>query len=84
MRVAEKVAIVTGGLSGIGAGVAARLARNGMIVVADISTRSMELDRTLGIHPFRVDVADSDGVATLVQATVAACGRIDWPRLAVS
>lgn len=78
MKVAEKVAIVTGGLSGIGAAVAARLARDGMIVVAaDISTQSMELDRTLGIHPFRVDVTDQDSVATLVRAVMAACGRID-------
>ena len=78
MRVAEKVAIVTGGLSGIGAGVAARLARDGMIVVAaDISTQSMELDRTLGIHPFHVDVADQDSVASLVRAVMATCGRVD-------
>jgi NAD(P)-dependent dehydrogenase (short-subunit alcohol dehydrogenase family) len=78
VRVAEKVAIVTGGLSGIGAAVAARLARGGMIVVAaDISTQSMELDRTLGIHPFRVDVADQNSVATLVQAVMATCGRVD-------
>jgi len=78
VRVAEKVAIVTGGLSGIGAGVAARLARDGMIVVAaDISTQSMELDRTLGIHPFHVDVADHDSVASLVRAVMATCGRVD-------
>ena len=79
MRVAEKkVAIVTGGLSGIGVAVAARLARDGMIVVAaDISTQSMALDRTLGIHPFRVDVTDQDSVATLVQAVMTTCGRLD-------
>ena len=78
MRVAEKVAIVTGGLSGIGVGVAARLARDGMIVVAaDISTQSMALDRTLRIHPFRVDVADQNSVATLVQAVMTTCGRLD-------
>jgi NAD(P)-dependent dehydrogenase (short-subunit alcohol dehydrogenase family) len=78
MRVAEKVAIVTGGLSGIGVAVAARLAHDGMIVVAaDISTQSMALDRTLGIHPFRVDVTDQNSVATLVQAVMAAYGRLD-------
>jgi len=78
VRVAEKVAIVTGGLSGIGAAVAARLARDGMIVIAaDISTQSTELDRALGIHPFRVDVADQNSVATLVQAVVSIYGRLD-------
>jgi NAD(P)-dependent dehydrogenase (short-subunit alcohol dehydrogenase family) len=78
VRVTEKVAIVTGGLSGIGAAVAARLAGDGMIVVAaDISTPSMELGRPPGIHPFRVDVTDQTSVATLVQAVVAAYGRID-------
>ena len=78
MRVAEKVAIVTGGLSGIGAAVAVGLASDGMIVVAaDISTKSTELDRTIGIHPFCVDVTDQDSVAALVQATMATCGRLD-------
>lgn len=78
MGIAEKVAIVTGGLSGIGAAVAARLARDGLIVVAaDISTRSMELDRTLGIHPFHVDVTGQDSVATLLEAVMATFGRVD-------
>lgn len=78
MRVTEKVAIVTGGLSGIGAAVAARLACDGMIVVAaDIAAPSIELEPIPGIHPFRVDVTDQASVTTLVRAVMAACGRVD-------
>jgi NAD(P)-dependent dehydrogenase (short-subunit alcohol dehydrogenase family) len=78
VRTGEKIAIVTGGLSGIGAAVAARLACDGMIVVAaDISTPLMKFEPIPGIHPFHVDVTDQASVATLVQAVMAACGRVD-------
>jgi NAD(P)-dependent dehydrogenase (short-subunit alcohol dehydrogenase family) len=48
-----------------------------IVVAADISTQSLQLDRTLGIHPFHVSVADQNSVATLVQAVMATFGRLD-------
>lgn len=72
-----KIAIVTGGLSGIGAAVVARMAAQGAIVIAaDLSSDV----RTLGegsISPFHVDVADPASVKSLFDAVLARHGRVD-------
>ncbi|HET6183647.1 MAG TPA: SDR family oxidoreductase [Acetobacteraceae bacterium] len=76
-RLASKVAIVTGGLSGIGAAVAARFAAEGAAVIAaDISAEA----RALGdgpLAPLHVDVSDLESVRALVAAVLARHARID-------
>jgi ketoreductase RED2 len=80
---AERVALVTGSTSGIGAAVARRLSRAGAHVVINSNTsvdageaRVAELgpDRT---HYVRGDIADPDDAARLVAETVARFGRLD-------
>jgi NAD(P)-dependent dehydrogenase (short-subunit alcohol dehydrogenase family) len=78
MRFSDKIGLVTGGLSGIGAAIAEALAREGATVIAaDISAPP---DATLaggGVLPFRVDVTDPASVAALIAAAKARFGRID-------
>ena len=76
-RLEGKIAIVTGGLSGIGDAIARRMADEGAIVVAaDLATDA----RTVGdgaLVPFHADVSDPQSVADLVDAVVARHGRLD-------
>lgn len=74
-----RVAVVTGASSGIGRATAARLASEGMAVVA-VARRGDRLDElaatTPGIHPYVADVtstADVDGLAAAVEAEFGAC-----------
>jgi len=62
MRLDGKIAVVTGGLSGIGAAIAKRMAGEGATVIA--ADRSTEI-LTLGsgpLLPLHVDVQDSSSV----------------------
>ena len=79
MRFAGKVAIVTGGLSGIGAAVAARLASEGArVVAADITARETTLpDGDGAILPIALDVSDPGSVDALVAAAQSRFGRVD-------
>ena len=76
-KLGGKISIVTGGLSGIGAAVAARMVAEGAIVIAaDLATDAS----TLGdgnLLPFRADVADAASVSALVNAVIARYGRVD-------
>ncbi|WP_428340637.1 SDR family NAD(P)-dependent oxidoreductase [Mycobacterium sp.] len=76
-----KVAIVTGGASGIGAGIVERFVAEGArVVIADVvCEKGEELAAKLGGEAiFRlVDVADPEQVGALVEATVEALGGLD-------
>lgn len=79
-RLAGKVAIVTGGGSGIGAAMARALhAEGAQIAIADISGKETEVAAELGDDAIAVstDVSDDAAVAALVTRTVAEFGRLD-------
>lgn len=62
-----RTAVVTGGASGIGRGIAERFVQEGMnVVIADIETeRLAETATAIGALPFRTDVSDLDSVQAL-------------------
>lgn len=82
MSFAGRVAIVTGGASGIGHAVAARLvARGGIAVLADIDAdAAARTAAELGpaAHAVALDVRDGDAVGELVARTAADHGRLDY------
>jgi len=74
-RFSGKVAIVTGGASGIGAATATRLASEGaMVMAADLQEPAITSDR---VRFTRTDVTSADEVRALVDATLAAWGQLD-------
>jgi len=80
MRLKDKIAIVTGGMSGIGAAIARRFAAEGaQVIAADLSAPSAALTHTddprLLQHP--LDVSDAASVARLVAAALERFSRID-------
>ncbi len=78
-RLGGKTAIVTGGASGFGAGIARRFAAEGArVMVADIDpVLAEEIAAQIGGLVQVVDVASNDSVAALAQAARAAFGTPD-------
>lgn len=79
MRLKNKVAIVTGGASGFGAGIARKFAAEGaQVVVADLNAEGATAlaDEIDGL-PLMVDVADGPSVAQMMDQTLAAHGQVD-------
>ena len=81
MRLANKVAIVTGGGSGFGEGIAKRFAAEGAsVVVADINEEAAKrVADEIGekARAVRADVSVNGDVQTMVAAAVGAFGRLD-------
>jgi len=80
-RFAGRSAVVTGGVSGIGAGIAARLASEGARLSLwdrDAGTLGETQANSRGAtHTVAVDVADADAVHAAAAETMRAIGRID-------
>lgn len=81
MRLAGKVALITGGAAGIGFAYARRfLAEGARVVVADIAdplAAAEKLDTTGRAFGVTTDVADAASVRAMVEAAVGRFGRID-------
>lgn len=79
MRLANKTAIVTGGASGFGEGIARKFAAEGArVVIADLNKKAAAmLASTLGGVAIGADVSSDASVAAMVSAARNALGRID-------
>ncbi|GGG73786.1 alcohol dehydrogenase [Salipiger pallidus] len=79
MRLEGKCAIVTGGGSGFGAGIAERFAAEGaQVMVADINAEAADrVANQIGGIAHGVNVADGNSVQAMADAAVEAWGRVD-------
>ena len=81
MRFAGQVAVVTGGVSGIGLAIARRLVAEGArIAVWDVNGAALADANTVlqtQVHTVEVDMTDADAVAAAASGTAAALGKID-------
>jgi len=79
MRLSGKTAIVTGGASGFGAGIARKFVAEGArVLIADLNSEMAQaLAEELGAHAVTTDVADGRSVAAMAQTAMDSFGRID-------
>lgn len=76
-RLDGKIAVVTGGLSGIGEAIARRMADEGATVIAaDLVSQEVTLGSST-LSPLHMDVADPASVDSAFHAVVARYGRVD-------
>ena len=81
MQFKDKVAIVTGGASGIGLATVKRLLLEGAkVVIGDVSKDLDDIVKNLGKNVIGVhtDVSNESDVINLIDKTVSAFGRIDY------
>ena len=84
MRLKDRVAIVTGGGSGIGAGIAKRFAEEGAhLVIADLNGKNAEtiaeeiLRSQAKAYAVEIDVTDYDAAGDLISSTINEFGTVD-------
>lgn len=81
MRLGGKTAIVTGGASGFGAGIAQKFVMEGArVMIADLNGKAAsETAKTLGSAAlaYQVDVSDDLGVKAMVDAAIKDFGHVD-------
>src|SRR5215472_5941165 len=81
MRLQDKIAVVTGGASGFGEGIARRFVAEGArVVIADVNyDTGNQLARQLGeqASALTADVSDDESVAALAAHVLKGFGRID-------
>ncbi|MCG6903530.1 MAG: glucose 1-dehydrogenase [Rhodobacter sp.] len=79
MRLQGKTAIITGGGSGFGAGMARKFAAEGaQVMVADINADAASaVAAEIGGLALRVDVADNASVAAMAEAALSQMGHVD-------
>ena len=77
MRLRGKIAVVTGGLSGIGAAIAERMAGEGATVIAaDLSAKKKRPGSGNPV-PLRLDVQDPASADSMMRGIIARYGRLD-------
>lgn len=72
-RFANRRAVITGGASGIGAGIAARMIAEG----AQVAIWDLDPAKVVAAHVEKLDITDPDAVQRAADATAAALGGID-------
>jgi 3-oxoacyl-[acyl-carrier protein] reductase len=79
MRLAGKAAVVTGGGSGFGEGIARLFAAEGArVLVADIAgERAARVAAEIGAEAIAADVSRDDGTAAMIEAAARRMGRLD-------
>jgi 3-oxoacyl-[acyl-carrier protein] reductase len=81
MRLKDKTAIVTGGASGFGAGIARKFVSEGArVMIADLNfdgAHALAAELGTNAHPIRADVSQGASVNEMAEAAVTAFGRID-------
>lgn len=79
-RFAGRAAVVTGGASGVGRDVAARLTAEGAkVVLWDMNDEALAAakEATGAVHAIKLDVADADAVQAAAEESFAKMGRLD-------
>ncbi|MCU1503463.1 MAG: family NAD(P)-dependent oxidoreductase [Ilumatobacteraceae bacterium] len=73
-----KVAVITGGASGIGRAMARRFRSDGMtVVIADVEQAALDATASdLGVEGVRTDVSDADSVAALADTVIERHGAV--------